>query len=212
MPYRVRNAKDGTASQWVSDRLADDLGIKENLISPMIMPVSEGSCNMTMEGEYCPEHGLMECSSMEEDGGAVGMPYSMGEGQVDEFIDPDTVTHAINTLNPVTGAVAGAALGKGIEKAADWYKNRQEKKALAKQQQQLDEILPVLGAVAGGVARGAAALGSAALRGGTALAKGNDDPINSNSAMTGSYYEGKETRTQEGDALLARIKSLALLR
>jgi hypothetical protein len=81
MPYRVRNAKDGTASQWVSDRLADDLGIKENLISPMIMPVSEGSCNMTMEGEYCPEHGLMECGSMYEDGGAVGMPYSMGEAQ-----------------------------------------------------------------------------------------------------------------------------------
>jgi hypothetical protein len=182
MPYRVRNAKDGTANQWVSSRLADDLGIKENLISPIIMPVSEGSCNMTMEGEYCPEHGLMECGSMYEDGGAVGMPYSMGEEQVDEFIDPDTVTHAINTLNPVTGAVAGAVLGKGIEKAADWYKNRQEKKALAKQQQQ------------------------------TGVAEGNDDPINSNSAMTGSYYEGKETRTQEGDALLARIKSLALLR
>ena len=79
---------------------------------------------MTMEGEYCPEHGLMECGSMEEDGGAVGMPYSMGEG----------------------------------------------------------------------------------------VAEGNDDPINSNSAMTGSYYEGKETDIQEGDALLARIKSLALLR
>jgi hypothetical protein len=45
-----------------------------------------------------------------------------------------------------------------------------------------------------------------------AVAEGNNDPINSNSAMTGSYYEGKETRTQEGDALLARIKSLALLR
>jgi hypothetical protein len=40
----------------------------------------------------------------------------------------------------------------------------------------------------------------------------NDDPINSNSAITGSYYEGKETDIQEGDALLARIKSLALLR
>jgi hypothetical protein len=39
-----------------------------------------------------------------------------------------------------------------------------------------------------------------------------DDPINSNSAITGSYYEGKETQSQEGDALLARIKSLALLR
>ena len=182
MPYRVRNAKDGTANQWVSSRLADDLGIKKNLISPMIMPVSEGSCNMTMEGSYCPEHGLMECGSMEEDGGAVGMPYSMGEEQVDEFIDPDTVTHAINTLNPVTGAVAGATLGKGIEKAADWYKNRQEKKALAKQQQQ------------------------------NGVAEGNDNPINYNAAMTGSYYEGKETDIQEGDALLARIKSLALLR
>jgi hypothetical protein len=42
--------------------------------------------------------------------------------------------------------------------------------------------------------------------------EGIDDPINSNSAMTGAYYEGKETPTQEGDALLARIKSLALLR
>ena len=70
-------------------------------------PVSEGSCNMTMEGSYCPEHGLAECGSMYE---------------------------------------------------------------------------------------------------------GNNDPINSNSAMTGSYYEGKETDIQEGDALLARIKSLALLR
>jgi hypothetical protein len=182
MPYGTKKARTGDPHEWVADRFADDLGINENLISPMIMPVSEGSCNMTMEGEYCPEHGLMECGSMEEDGGAVGMPYSMGEEQVDEFIDPDTVTHAINALNPVTGAVAGATLGKGIEKAADWYKNRQEKKALAKQQQQ------------------------------NGVAEGNDDPINSNSAMTGSYYEGKETKTQEGDALLARIKSLALLR
>jgi hypothetical protein len=124
MPYGVAKNKPGfpEASQWVSSRLADDLGIKENLISPIIMPVSEGSCNMTAEGSYCPEHGLMECGSMEEDGGAVGMPYSMGEAQAPQ------------------------------------------------------------------------------------------DPINSNSAITGSYYEGKETDVQEGDALLARIKSLALLR
>jgi hypothetical protein len=44
------------------------------------------------------------------------------------------------------------------------------------------------------------------------MGEATDDPINSNSAMTGSYYEGKETEIQEGDALLARIKSLALLR
>ena len=120
MPYGAKTGDDIDPYQWVSDRFAEDLGINENLIAPIIMPVSEGSCNMTMEGEYCPEHGLMECGGMYEDGGAVGMPYSMGEGV--------------------------------------------------------------------------------------------DDPINSNSAMTGSYYEGKETDIQEGDALLARIKSLALLR
>jgi hypothetical protein len=44
------------------------------------------------------------------------------------------------------------------------------------------------------------------------MGEGVDDPINYSAAMTGSYYEGKETEIQEGDALLARIKSLALLR
>jgi len=100
-----------------ADRLAMPIGPRK---ASFQKPVAESSCNMTMEGDYCPEHGLAECGGMYEDGGAVGMPYSMGEGV--------------------------------------------------------------------------------------------DDPINSNSAMTGSYYEGKETKSQEGDALLARIKSLALLR
>jgi hypothetical protein len=82
MPYGTKKARTGDPHEWVADRFADDLGINENLINPMIMPVSEGSCNMTMlKDEYCPEHGLMECGSMEEDGGAVGMPYSMGEAQ-----------------------------------------------------------------------------------------------------------------------------------
>ena len=148
MPFKVSKASSGNSRQWVSTQLAQDLGIDEGVLgtiggaalgSMLGGPVGaavgstagqemtkggsgliEGSCNMTMEGEYCPEHGLMECGGMYEDGGAVGMPYSMGEG--------------------------------------------------------------------------------------------TDDPINSNSAMTGSYYEGKETDVQEGDALLARIKSLALLR
>jgi len=78
--------------------------------------VKEGSCNMTTEGEYCPEHGLMECGSM----------YEMG-------------------------TVAGS-------------------------------MAPVMG-------------------------EGNDDPMNSNSAITGAYYESKSD-----DALLARIKSLALIK
>jgi hypothetical protein len=87
-----------------ADRLAQPSGLRK---ASFQKTVAEGSCNMTMEGSYCPEHGLAECGGMYE---------------------------------------------------------------------------------------------------------GHDDPINSNSAMTGSYYEGKETDIQEGDALLARIKSLALIK
>jgi hypothetical protein len=184
MPYGTKKARDGDPHEWISDRFAQDIGldegwkgalagglagaglgsvvpglgtlaggiagayaghkigdqgisdptpapakpgaaapqrnapIKMTAADRLAMPsgprkasfqktVTEGSCNMTMEGDYCPEHGLAECGGMYE---------------------------------------------------------------------------------------------------------GTDDPINSNSAMTGSYYEGKETDIQEGDALLARIKSLALLR
>jgi hypothetical protein len=78
-------------------------------------PVLEGTCNATMEGEYCPEHGLAEC----------GM-YEMG-------------------------TVAGS-------------------------------MAPVIG-------------------------EAPQDPINYNAAITGAYYESKSDT-----ALLARIKSLALLR
>jgi len=85
MPYGTKKARTGDPYEWVADRFAQDIGLDENLIAPQIMPVSEGSCNMTMEGQYCPEHGLAECGSMYEDGGAVGMPYSMGEGKLNEF-------------------------------------------------------------------------------------------------------------------------------
>jgi len=169
MPYGAKTGEDIDTSEWIGDRFAQDIGLDEGWkgalagglagsalgsVVPALgtiaggiagayaghkigdqgisdpdkqwkspnkepqqqKPVSE--CNYTMEGEYCPEHGLAECGMAS--GGAVGMPYSMGEG--------------------------------------------------------------------------------------------TDDPINSNSAMTGSYYEGKESNIQEGDALLARIKSLALIR
>ena len=43
--------------------------------------VHEGSCNSTMEGEYCPEHGLAECGGMYEMGTvAGGMAPVIGEG------------------------------------------------------------------------------------------------------------------------------------
>ena len=116
MPYGTKKARDGDPYEYVADRFAQDRGLEENLIAPVAMPVTteSGSCNMTAEGEYCPEHGLAECG--------MGMPAGiMGENVFDK--------------------------------------------------------------------------------------PKHDDPINYNAAITGSYYESKE-----GDATLARIKSLALLK
>jgi hypothetical protein len=115
MPRGTAKGRTGDPFEWITQRFADDLGLDENLISPMAMPVAtEGcGCNHTMEGEYCPEHGLAEC----------GMDMSTG------------------------------IMGETLDKPP------------------------------------------------------HDDPMNYNAAITGSYYESKE-----GDATLARIKSLALLK
>jgi hypothetical protein len=127
MPYGTMKARTGDPYNWISDRLADELGVTENLIAPMAMPVTtEGAgCNMTMEGEYCPEHGLAECGGMYE---------NMGEEKVDEIIDYDTLNQLAShpmagTLAAAGGAALGGVIGKGIEKAANWYHDKQEKKA-----------------------------------------------------------------------------------
>ncbi len=115
MPYGTKKARDGDPYEWIADRFSQDRGLDENLIAPVAMPVAtEGAgCNMTTEGEYCPEHGLMEC----------------GMGMAEDI------------------------MGETLDKPP------------------------------------------------------HDDPMNYNAAITGSYYESKE-----GDATLARIKSLALLK
>ena len=146
--------------------------------------VKEGSCNMTTEGEYCPEHGLMECGSMYEMGTVAGsMAPVMGEEQLDEF-DIDALNQMAShpmagTLAAAGGAAIGATVGKGIEKTVNYFQKKKQDKAYdnLKQQQQ------------------------------AGVAEGNDDPMNSNSAITGAYYESKSD-----DALLARIKSLALIK
>ena len=146
--------------------------------------VKEGSCNMTTEGEYCPEHGLMECGSMSEMGTVAGsMAPVMGEDQLAEF-DIDALNQMAShpmagTLAAAGGAAIGATVGKGIEKTVNYFQKKKQDKAYdnLKQQQQ------------------------------AGVAEGNDDPMNSNSAITGAYYESKSD-----DALLARIKSLALIK
>ena len=370
MPYRVQKAKDGSTRQWIGNQFADDLGINENLISPMIMPVNEGSCNMTMEGSYCPEHGLAECGMYEQflsepiapkqdpkpdvnfvtnpsvppkftNQTATGkvdyniapeLPKALGLGNklnMDEGVyDPDyrgghnnefdeledllsrsgmsqddlmrqrflASKHGLNTPADMAklpalkkDAEAGYIARKGaldadLEKRNQQYlqdkltdlEYQQDPVAFVKRRtQQLSPTAPTAptaptepteptaptapNAPADVAAQPGtdyslprAKLGSspstklpnfrpepaaevpapsdqtdtrnqkpsifqqlAQLRNrtrGTMAETSTDDPINSNSAMTGAYYEGKETPTQEGDALLARIKSLALLR
>jgi hypothetical protein len=79
MPYGTKKARDGDPYEWVSQRLADELGITESnpiatveAMPDVSAPVVEGSCNSTMEGEYCPEHGLAECGGMYEMGTVAG--------------------------------------------------------------------------------------------------------------------------------------------
>jgi len=167
MPYGAKTGEDIDTSEWISDRFAEDLGMNENLITPMIMPVSEGSCNMTMEGSYCPEHGLAECGGMYED---EYIPRVEIRGFGPDFEDLPAGKKLINPMQPrVHNALSPLTPGDSSPMPP-----------VANVDLTVDE--------------------------------GNDDPINSNSAITGSYYEGKEYQSQEGDALLARIKSLALLK
>jgi hypothetical protein len=214
MPYGTKKARDGDPHEWISDRFAQDIGIDEGVLGTLGgaalggmlggpvgaaagavggqeltkggSSIIEGSCNMTMEGEYCPEHGLMECGSMEEDGGAVGMPYSMGEGQPPhpKELEMDALVRSMQIKQRADDAEKRLA-----QRAAEPHTLGQKVKK---------DIGDPLSKLFKGDVKGA-------------LSE-IDDPINSNSAMTGSYYEGKETDVQAGDALLARIKSLALLR
>lgn len=144
MPYGTKKARTGDPYEWVSDRLARDIGLNEGWkdklagaalagtmalgaggfgggsadkvdpfapdmntgvkgSSAVIMnpndrtktdikyrapikgqsaAIGEGTCNMTAEGEYCPEHGLMECG--------MGMAEDIMGGQ-----DPMDSRHAV---------------------------------------------------------------------------------------------------------------------
>jgi hypothetical protein len=232
MPYGTKKARTGDPHEWISDRFAEDLGINENLISPMIMPVSEGSCNMTMEGSYCPEHGLATCEGMYEDGKTASQRT---DGTAQQQTAPSGLKYRPDTtptksvadrpfglppkLNPrgmsqaqiddrmtsvgfIPGTRDHAAAGKAYRAAVPNIKRPVSKPLPRSDIQGTD-----LGPADTGVDEDGGAVGMP-----YSMGEGTDDPINYNAAMTGAYYEGKETRSQEGDALLARIKSLALLR
>jgi hypothetical protein len=89
IPYGIAKGRDGDPFEWVTDRLDQELGTGNHaprvseadaLATFEVMgaltghgePTTEGSCNMTAEGEYCPEHALAECGSMSEMGTVAG--------------------------------------------------------------------------------------------------------------------------------------------
>ena len=99
IPYGIAKARTGDPYEWITNRLDQELGVNESnsgmimpeadpistfeVMSGFAAPVAEGSCNMTTEGEYCPEHGLMECGMYEMGTVAGGMAPVVGEGNDD---------------------------------------------------------------------------------------------------------------------------------
>ena len=83
MPYGVKKARSGDPYEWIGDRFAEDILSNAPVDTPhqsdgqtvgQVMsqvgtrglsgrPAPLTECNYTMEGEYCPEHGLSECWS-----------------------------------------------------------------------------------------------------------------------------------------------------
>jgi hypothetical protein len=109
IPYGVAKGRDGDPFEWVTDRLDQELGSGNHamrklpeadpistfeVMSGFDAPVAEGSCNMTAEGEYCPEHALAECGGMHEMGTVAGsVAPVMGESQ-----DSDALLARIKSL------------------------------------------------------------------------------------------------------------------
>jgi hypothetical protein len=150
-------------------------------------PVAEGSCNMTAEGEYCPEHALAECGSMYEMSTVAGsMAPVIGED--------DSRDKYYYQRNNIWRVMDGDELVH--EYTPDRYEVVGAKKLLAQFDDEGYDVTHVI-----------SPMGTVTYLYGKPeddMDEGkNDDPMNYNAAITSSYYESDE---------LARIKSLALLK
>ena len=108
MPYGTMKARTGDPYEWITDRLDAELGTGNHaprlpegdvlntfeVMSGVDAPTVESTCNHTMEGEYCPEHGLAECGTT---AGGVA-PVIMGE------MDKPPHDDAINYNGAITGS------------------------------------------------------------------------------------------------------------
>ncbi len=147
MPYGTKKARDGDPYEWITDRLDSELGtgnyaprkITSTLetMPGLSAPVAEGSCNATMEGEYCPEHGLMECGGMYE-----GWKSELAGGTLGG-VGGTVAGSALGAL--ATGSPIGAAIGGVVGGAAGGTAGQMAGRELTKEEQ-LNEIAPLLAA------------------------------------------------------------------
>jgi len=147
MPYGTKKARDGDPYEWITDRLDSELGTGNYAprdITPtletmpsLLAPVAEGSCNATMEGEYCPEHGLMECGGMYE-----GWKSELAGGTLGG-VGGTVAGSALGAL--ATGSPIGAAIGGVVGGAAGGTAGQMAGRELTKEEQ-LNEIAPLLAA------------------------------------------------------------------
>ena len=110
IPYGIAKGRDGDPFEWVTDRLDQELGTGNHaprvseadaLATFEVMgaltghgePTTEGRCNMTAEGEYCPEHALAECGMYEMGTVAGSVAPVIGESQ-----DGDALLARIKSL------------------------------------------------------------------------------------------------------------------
>ena len=140
MPYGTKKARDGDPYEWVADRFGADLGIDGYGGRSPGIPDHDYGMERESVGDYADEYqdslsGILKIAGVP----AQERPapdYATGEEQVDEIIDYDTLnqlaSHPMSgPLAAAGGAALGGVIGKGIEKAANWYHDKQEKKAWA---------------------------------------------------------------------------------
>jgi hypothetical protein len=211
MPYGTMKARTGDPYEWITDRLDQELGTGNHAPRPQVPEgdnmatfeadaaavFGEGSgCNHTMEGEYCPEHGLMECGTMEE---SMGGTVAGAVAPVSE-VSADTLkkykTAAIKDVDRDIAAKAAGTIGR------DDFERKMSKrgKGMAAAQRRLTphgtrlDLSPHGDSIQKDYDRYRFDE--------QGVAEGNDDPMNYNAAITSSYYESADP--------LARIKELAL--
>ena len=221
-PYSKEEDDDYFREIFRKKREAKDQGMAEG---DNLATFEEAQCNHTMEGEYCPEHGLAECGGMYEtmdegetvyaDGLNRDDSYShMGPERALDFTQADTssgvlanihmmykmaqngmgVSHYIQSLQKLEPSVVNG----GDPRVQKPYKFIMDK-ARAGELKDPKMVMQVMD-------QASKMMGYDNIAQDTRESK-HDDPMNHNAAITGSYYESKE-----GDAALARIKSLALLK